>query len=70
MRYNPKTGEFENDGDLKPAAPPKPRYSSPPANTTSDNDSGCLGTILGIIFIVLLNSIPYLIIAGLASLCS
>lgn len=70
MIYNPKTGEFEDGSEVKQTAPQKPRYTPSPANNSQENNSGCISTIFGIVSFVLLNSIPYFIIAGLVSLCS
>ena len=79
--YNEKTGEFINTSDQKPKTTqgstntrprPAPAPAPTPAPTTSSGNSvgSFLGGCLSAIGVLILNALPYLIIAGLVSLCS
>ena len=75
--YNEKTGEFINTSDQKPkttqgSANTRPRPAPAPAPTPGSGNSvgSILGGCLSAIGVLILNALPYLIIAGLVSLCS
>lgn len=68
LKYNPKTGEFENVSESRPQVTRPSTYSSSSTRSSSSSDglSGCLGAI----GVLLLKALPYIIIGGLCSLCS
>ena len=71
--YNEKTGEFTKTTDTKPQRPASttPRPTPSPSTSRSNNsDSSFLGGCLGAIGVMILNALPYILIAGLVSLCS
>ena len=72
--YNEKTGEFINTSEPKtqrPAStPPRPAPSPSTSGSRSGSDSSFLGGCLGAIGVLILNALPYILIAGLVSLCS
>ncbi len=76
--YNEKTGEFINTSEQKPKSTPspstRPATTSRPASTTpsssGSSDGSFLGGCLGAIGTIILYALPYIIIAGLVSLCS
>lgn len=68
MKYNPKTGEFENDFQPK-VNRTEDTHQAPSFQHTSTYtpvNRGCLGVLL----IALVEIIPLVIIGGLVSMCS
>lgn len=69
-RYNEKTGEFEQIPG--PISTPTPKSAPAPSRPTTKGGSGAEkgGCIVGGLFIIAYMVLPYLLIAGLVSLCS
>lgn len=69
-RYNEKTGEFEQINSSGPAPAPKPAPAPSRPTTTEGSGSEKGGCILGGLLMIAYTVLPYLLLAGLASLCS
>ena len=83
LKYNESTGEFEEkDGSRKPEPKVPPPFIYDPREHTvippkqepreekTKSEGGCLSTLLGLIGGMIWLALPYLILLGLASLCS
>lgn len=69
-RYNEKTGEFEQIPGSASNPTPKPAPAPSRPTTTGGSGSEKGGCILGGLLMIAYTVLPYLLIAGLVSLCS
>ena len=69
-RYNEKTGEFEQVNNPGSSSAPKPSPAPSRPSTTGSSGSEKGGCILGGLLTIAYTVLPYLLIAGLVSLCS
>ncbi len=69
-RYNEKTGEFEQVSTQAPSPTPRPAPAPSRPSSTGSTGSDKGGCILGGLLMIAYTVLPYLLIAGLVSLCS
>ena len=67
LKYNPKTGDFENVAEKKPTVQPSPRQTkSSTGSSFLETAGGCLNAIV----MLALQLVPYLLLGALISMCS
>ena len=81
LKYNESTGEFEEKDEPRKSEPKMPPFiyndreytripPNPEPQRKTKGEDGCLSSLLGLILGTIRLAFPYLILLGLASLCS